>query len=151
LDDSPYAFRILSQGQSGEVSLTGPADPLTGQQFTRTIRLDYDSPRIRFHTVFANASGHPIEWSVPSVTQYDTADPKNPTHHNKDIWGFSSANPTSAYVNRCHVRFGLRRTPQPKSEKMASCTCIIPTSGRAMAGFEGMAGWPWWTAPVNMP
>ena|ERR1700688_902932 len=48
LDDSPYTFRILSQGQSCEVSLTGPADPLTGQQFTRTIRLDYDSPRIRF-------------------------------------------------------------------------------------------------------
>ena len=106
LDDSPYTFRILSQGQSCEVSLTGPADPLTGLQFTRTIRLDSDSPRIRFHTVFANASGHPIEWSVQSVTQYDTADAKDPAHHNKDIWGFSSANPTSAYLNRYHVRFG---------------------------------------------
>src|ERR1700730_7254253 len=106
LDDSPYTFRILSQGQSCEVSLTGPADPLTGLQFTRTIRLDSYSPRIRFHTVFANASGHPIEWSVQSVTQYDTADAKDPAHHNKDIWGFSSANPTSAYLNRYHVRFG---------------------------------------------
>jgi len=106
LDDSPYTFRILSQGQSCEVSLTGPADPLTGLQFTRTIRLDSDSPRIRFHTVFANASGHPIEWSVQSVTQYDTADAKDPAHHNKDIWGFSSANPTSAYRKRYHVRFG---------------------------------------------
>src|SRR5438132_225433 len=89
-----------------KVSLAGPADPLTGLQFTRTVRLDSDSPRIRFHTVFANASGHPIEWSVQSVTQYDTADAKDPAHHNKDIWGFSSANPTSAYLNRYHVRFG---------------------------------------------
>ena len=69
LDDSPYAFRVLSQGLACEVSLTGPADPLTGLQFTRTVHLDADSPRIRFHTVFANASGHPIEWSVQSVTQ----------------------------------------------------------------------------------
>jgi hypothetical protein len=56
--------------------------------------------------VFANTSGHPIEWSVQSVTQYDTADAKDPAHHNKDIWAFSSANPTSAYLNRYHVRFG---------------------------------------------
>src|SRR5437016_9711394 len=60
LDDSPYAFRVLSQGPVCEVSLTGPADPLTGLQFTRTIHLDADSPHIRFHSVFANACGHPI-------------------------------------------------------------------------------------------
>ncbi len=106
LDDSPYAFQVLSQGKACEVSLTGPADPLTGLQFTRTIHLDADSPRIRFHAVFSNASGHPIEWSVQSVTQYDMADAKDPMHHNKDIWGFSSANPASAYLNRYHVRFG---------------------------------------------
>jgi hypothetical protein len=106
LDDSPYIFRVLSQGLACEVSLTGPADPLTGLQFTRTIHLDADSPRIRFHVVFANASGHPIEWSVQSVTQYDTADAKDPARHNKELWGFSSANPASAYLNRYHVRFG---------------------------------------------
>lgn len=106
LDDSPYAFQVLSQGKACEVSLTGPADPLTGLQFTRTVHLDADSSRIRFHSVFANASGHPIEWSVQSVTQYDTADAKDPSHHNKDLWGFSSANPESAYLNRYHVRFG---------------------------------------------
>jgi hypothetical protein len=106
LDDSSYVFRVLSQGPTCEVSLAGPADPLTGLQLARTVNLDSDSPRIRFHTVFANASGHPIEWSVQSVTQYDTSDAKDPLHHNKDIWGFSSANPTSAYLNRYHVRFG---------------------------------------------
>jgi len=106
LDDSPYVFRFISQGPACEVSLTGPADPLTGLQFTRTIHLDADSPRIRFHAVFANASGHPIEWSVQSVTQYDTADAKDPLHHNKELWGYSSANPASAYLNRYHVRFG---------------------------------------------
>jgi len=106
LDDSPYVFRVLSLGPECEVSLTGPADPLTGLQFTRTVRLDANSPRIRFHTLFANASGHPIQWSVQSVTQYDTADAKDPSHHNKDIWGFSVANPASSYLNRYHVRFG---------------------------------------------
>jgi hypothetical protein len=106
LHDSPFAFRVLSQGQECEVSLAGPADPLTGLQFTRTVRLDADSPRIKFHALFANASKHPIEWSVQSVTQYDTADAKDSSHHNKDFWGFSSANPTSSYLNRYHVKFG---------------------------------------------
>jgi hypothetical protein len=106
LDDSPFVFRVLKQGPACEISLTGPADPLTGLQFTRTVHVDSDSPRIGFHTVFANASGHPIEWSVQSVTQYDTGDAKDPSHHNKDIWGFSSANPASAYLNRYHVKFG---------------------------------------------
>ena len=32
--------------------------------------------------------------------------PRDPSHHNKDIWGFSSANPTSAYLDRYHVKFG---------------------------------------------
>jgi hypothetical protein len=112
LDDSPFVFHVVSQGPVCEVSLAGPADPLTGLQFTRTVRLDSDSPRIRFHATFANASGHPVEWSVQSVTQYDTSDAdanaSDPSHHNhnKDIWGFSSANPTSAYLDRYHVRFG---------------------------------------------
>ena len=111
LDDGPFTFHVLSQGAECEVSLTGPADPLTGLQFTRTIRLAADSPRIRFHAVFSNTTKHPIEWSVQSVTQYDTADAKDPSHHNKDIWGFSSANPTSGYLNRYHVRTGPAENP----------------------------------------
>ena len=106
LDDGPFTLRVLSQGPKCEVVLTGPADPSTGLQFTRTVSLDGDSPRIRFHAVFSNASGRSIEWSVQSVSQYDTADPKDPSHHNRNIWGFSSANPNSAYLNRYHVRFG---------------------------------------------
>ena len=111
LDDGAFAFRVLSQGQECTVSLTGPADPVTGLQFTRTVRVDQDSPRIRFHTEFANASKRPIEWSVQSVTQYDTADAKDPSLHNRDIWGFSSANPSSSYLNRYHVKFGPAENP----------------------------------------
>lgn len=111
LDDSPFVFRILSQGQACEVSLTGPADPLTGLQFTRTIRLDASSPRIRFHSVFANAGKHPIEWSVQSVTQYDATEAMNSSHHNQDLWGFSAANPSSSYLNRYHVKFGPAENP----------------------------------------
>jgi hypothetical protein len=100
LDDGPFAFKVLSQGQRCEVSLTGPADPRTGLQFTRTVILGADSSRIGFHALITNATGHPIEWSVQSVSQYDTADAKDPMHHNQNIWGFSSANPASSYLNR---------------------------------------------------
>jgi hypothetical protein len=46
LDDGPYTFRKVSEELQCEVELTGPADPQSGIQFVRTIRLDVDSPRI---------------------------------------------------------------------------------------------------------
>ncbi len=57
LDDGPFTFRKLSEGKQCEIELTGPADPQTGIQFSRTIRLDSDSPRIRFHASMKNVSG----------------------------------------------------------------------------------------------
>lgn len=106
LDDGPFEFQTLSQGPRCEISLTGPADPQTGLQFTRTVSLEADSPRIKFHAVIKNASGHPIEWSVQSVSQYDTGNAQDPSHHNRNLWGFSRANPASGYLNRYHVKFG---------------------------------------------
>ena len=54
LDDGPFSFRKLSEGQSCEIELTGPADAQTGIQFVRTIRLDADTPRIQFHASMKN-------------------------------------------------------------------------------------------------
>ena len=107
LDDGPFTFQILMQGPSCEVSLTGPADPQTGLQFQRTVSLGSESPRISFHAVIKNASGHPIEWSVQSVSQYDTSDAKDPAHHNRNFWAFTKTNPSSSYLNQYHVRFGI--------------------------------------------
>jgi hypothetical protein len=106
LDDAPYDFKVLSQVERCEVSLTGPADPQTGLQFMRTISLGTDSPLITFHAVMKNTSGHPIEWSMQSVSQYDTADAKSPAHHNKNFWGFTATNSLSSYLNQYHVKFG---------------------------------------------
>jgi hypothetical protein len=68
LDDGPYNFRKLSEGRECEVELTGPADPQTGIQIRRTIHIDADSPRIRFHATMQNKTGHVIEWSMQSVS-----------------------------------------------------------------------------------
>jgi hypothetical protein len=106
LDDGPFAFRKLSEGRYCEIELTGPADPQTGIQYTRTIRLDSDSPRIRFHASMKNVTGHPIEWSMQSVSQYNTGDPSSPSGFNRNFWTFTPANPFSSYLNRYHVRFG---------------------------------------------
>jgi hypothetical protein len=108
LDDGPFSFRKLSDGPQCEIELTGPADPQTGIQFLRTIQLDADSPRIRFHATMKNTSGHSLEWSMQSVSQYNTADP-NPAgaaRINHDFRTFAPANPASSYLNRYHVRFG---------------------------------------------
>jgi len=60
LDDGPFSFRKISEGKQCEVELTSPADSQTGVQFVRTIRLDADSPRIRFHATMKNVTGHKI-------------------------------------------------------------------------------------------
>ena len=75
IDDSPFSFRKVSEGQQCEIELTGPADPRTGVQFVRTIRLESDSPRIHFRANMKNITGHNLEWSMQSVSQYDTSDP----------------------------------------------------------------------------
>jgi hypothetical protein len=111
LDDGPYSFRKISEGQSCEIELEGPADPRTGIQFRRTIRLDSDSPRIRFHATMKNATGHSVEWSMQSVSQYDTSDPGAPARINHDFGTFAPANPASGYLNRYHVRFGPAENP----------------------------------------
>jgi hypothetical protein len=111
LDDGPYSFRKVSEGQHCEIELTGPADPRTGIQYLRTIRLDADSPRIRFHATMKNTTGHALEWSMQSVSQYDTADPNDPSRINHDFRTFAPANPVSSYLNRYHVRFGPAENP----------------------------------------
>jgi hypothetical protein len=106
LDDGPYTFRKISEGQSCEVELTSPADPQTGIQFTRTIHIDADSPRINFHWTMKNATGHALEWSMQSVSQYDTSVASAQASRNPNFWTFTPANKSSSYLNRYHVRFG---------------------------------------------
>jgi hypothetical protein len=111
IDDGPYAFRKVSEGRACEIELTGPADPQTGIQIRRTIHLDSDSPRIRFHATMQNMTGHVIEWSMQSVSQYNTADPTTPSRINHNFFTFTPANPSSSYLNRYHVRFGPAENP----------------------------------------
>ena len=116
LDDGPFTFRKISEGQRCEIELTGPSDPQTGIQFTRTIRLDSDSPRIVFHASMKNVTGHTLEWSMQSVSQYDTSAPTAPgsapaASMNRDFWTFTPANRSSSYLNRYHVRFGPAENP----------------------------------------
>jgi hypothetical protein len=110
LDDGPFTFRKVSEGQHCEIELTSPSDPQTGIQITRTIRLDADSPRIAFHASMKNVTGHPLEWSMQSVSQYDTSLPGDTSsgkpQMNHDFWTFTPANKSSSYLNRYHVRFG---------------------------------------------
>jgi len=106
LDDGQYAFQVHSSGQRCEIDLSGPADPRTGIQILRTIRLEGDSPRIQFHALVKNISGHSVEWSVQSVSQYDTADATEQSRQNREFWTFTPANPSSSYLNRYHVRSG---------------------------------------------
>ena len=113
LDDGPFTFRKVSEGQRCEVELTGPGDPQTGIQFIRTIELEPDSPRISFRVVMKNITGHTLEWSMQSVSQYDTSGEGGQASGkiNSDFWTFTPANRDSGYLNRYHVRFGPAQNP----------------------------------------
>lgn len=111
LDDGDYAFHVVSQGRVCIVRLEGPADATTGLKYTREIGISADSPEITFGATMKNATDHAIRWSVQSVTQYDTADAKNPATFNHDFWAFTPANPKSAYLDSYHVRSGLAEDP----------------------------------------
>jgi hypothetical protein len=111
LDDGNYAFKVLSASPSCKIRLDGPPDPKTGLQYSREITLESDSPEIRFHAIMKNIADHPIQWSMQSVTQYDTNDPQHPEDYNRDFWAFTPANSGSAYLDRYHVRAGFADDP----------------------------------------
>lgn len=111
LDDLPYEFKVLSQGEHCVVELTGQPDDITGLQYSRTISIAADSPQISFHAVMKNATAHPIEWSVQSVSQYDLSDSKDTANYNHHFWAYTPVNPNSSYPGGFHVRAGLSDDP----------------------------------------
>lgn len=111
IDDLPYVFEPLSEGKQCAVRLTGQPDSITGMRIVRTVRLDADSPEIRFHAVMENTSAHPITWSIQSVSQYDLEDPGKSGDFNRDLWAFTPRNPQSLFPDGYHVRYGLAEDP----------------------------------------
>jgi hypothetical protein len=111
LDDGEYKFSVVSQDRTCAVRLEGPADPTTGLQYSREISIGNESPEIVFHAVMKNATSRPIRWSMQSVTQYDTADARDPAKYNRDFWAFAPINPQSAFVDGYRVVAGLADDP----------------------------------------
>jgi len=110
IDAAEFSFRKLSDQKGCGLELTGPPDPHTGVQISRTVRLETDSPHIAFLANMKNISGHMLEWSMQSVSQYDTGN-ADQSRRNPDIWGFTPVNPSSGYLNRYHVRSGVVENP----------------------------------------
>jgi hypothetical protein len=111
LDDLPYEFKVLSQGDRCAVELVGQPDSITGLQYTRTISIAADSPGISFHAVMKNAASHSIAWSVQSVSQYDLSDPQHAGDYNHSLWAYTPVNSASPYPDGFHVRSGLADDP----------------------------------------
>ena len=111
LDDGEYKFSIRSQDATCAVLLEGPADPATGLEYSREISIGSDTPAISFRAEMKNSSGHPIRWSMQSVTQYDLADARDPAKYNRDFWAFVPINPRSAYIDGYRVQAGLADDP----------------------------------------
>lgn len=111
LDDGEYELSIVSQSRPCTLRLQGPSDPLTGLQYSREISIGNDSPAISFHATMKNSTQHVIRWSMQSVTQYDTADLRDPARYNHEFWAFAPVNPQSGYTDGYRVRNGLADDP----------------------------------------
>jgi hypothetical protein len=48
---------------------------------------------------------------MQSVSQYDTGNVTDPSHSNRELWGFTPTNRSSGYLNRYHVRTGPAENP----------------------------------------
>ena len=117
LDDGEYALKIISQGETCTVRLDGPPAMRTGLQYSREITIGQNSPEISFQSVMSNAAQRTIRWSMQTVTQYDTADQRNPAEYNRDFWAIAPLNPDSAYFNGYQVRAGLADDPSFSMER----------------------------------
>ena len=106
LDDGIYELQVASAGETCSVHLEGPPDEKTGLQYSRDISIAADSPRIAFHAEMKNITGHPIRWSVQSVSQYNTASPTDPANYNRDFWAFTPANPASVFNRKFDAHAG---------------------------------------------
>jgi hypothetical protein len=111
IDDSPYAFKELSQGTSCAVELDGPVDDKTGLQYSRQISIDANSPAIHFHAIMRNATHHMLRWSVQSVSQYNLANAGDPATFNRNFWAYTAVRDGSAYMNGFYIRSGLADDP----------------------------------------
>jgi len=111
LDDGSYDLKVLSEGARCAVRLEGPPDPATGLQYSREISLDKHSPQISFLTTMKNICGHPIEWAMQTVSQYDVSDHRAAGTFNPNFWAFTPTNPNSAYFEGYQVRDGLANDP----------------------------------------
>lgn len=139
LDDGEYKFRVVSTSPECKVRLDGPPDARTGLQYSREITVSGDSPEIRFHAIMKNIASHPIQWSMQSVTQYDTGDARAPENYNQNFWAFTPANPNSAYLDGYHVRWGLVNDPSYRVANGLFCLHWRPLGNEVWV--DSTAGW----------
>jgi hypothetical protein len=139
LDDGNYEFTVLSEAPNCKVRLDGPAEPKTGLQYSREIALSSNSPEIHFHAVMKNIADHPIHWSMQSVTQFDTGDPRVPENYNRDFWAFAPANPNSAYFGSYYVRDGLADDPSFRVGDGLFCLRWLPLENEVW--LDSSTGW----------
>ena len=140
LDDGPYTFKEVTEGARCEIQLVSPVDPQTGIQFARSIRLEGDSPKIEFRATMKNVTGHTVDWSMQSVSQYFTGVPGEAGKRNPDMWGFTPANPASSYLNRYHVRYGPAENPAV-SVRDDGLFAIHYSHWAAELWIDSIAGW----------
>ena len=107
LDDGPFEFQTLSQGPRCEISLTGPADPQTGLQFSRTVSIGsgFTTHQVSCHREKRDRPSDRMVRAIGLAVRHRRCErffaPQSETSG-----AFSRTNPSSSYLNRYHVKFG---------------------------------------------
>jgi len=133
LDDGPFEFQVLSQGQRLRNFLDGASRPQTGfavyekrgsrrglaaHQLSRS-----DKERERASDRMVRAIGLSVQYGRR----------KDSSRHNQNFWAFSRTNSSSSYLNRYHVKFGPARIQRRRCGKTGSLPCIMFPRSRVVA------------------
>jgi Domain of unknown function (DUF4380) len=106
LDGSPQEAKVLGgESASAQIELTSPADPKTGIQFSRDIRLFFGSSRVNIAATMTNISDRPVRWGIWTVTQLDAGN-QSGSGWNPNWNTYVPFNPDSYFPRGFQVLYG---------------------------------------------
>jgi hypothetical protein len=141
LDGSPQQARVLAHdGASAGLELTSPADPKTGIQFRRVIRIFDGSSRVHVDATMTNVTDRPIQWGIWTVTQLDAGNSAgggwNPNWNT-----YLPFNAHSHFPRGYQVLFGSESNPEIQPSAVPGVLKLQYMWIVGKVGLDSSAGW----------
>ena len=143
LDGQPY--RAEMERDPPGIRLASRDDPRSGIRFSRRIRLDPRSTRVRVEATMTNVDDKPRRWGIWAHTQLD-AGPPDGDDYNRLLRAWCPINPRSHFDRGYRVIFGEKDNPSFEADNRRS---LMKVSYRYLVGKIGLDSHAGWVATVD--